>query len=810
MPMILPENPSSDKPSEAKDQVFARLFDGANVPRAEPATAKATAAKLLSAGFHPIAIHPGAKRPIGTGWGLDRPTVDELNATYTANRGAGVGVVLGPGKAPGGLWLIDLEGDGPEAEESLLRLMGGECVETRGWTSKRGSHRLFIAPPDFLDRIRDAGGTERKGAQAGAWHLDEFPDLEFRIGGYKLDGTIKQFQSVAPPTETDGVPRRWNPCRTLATIPSCALDLLLSIAVANAKPKPSPQPEPAPQSGRWTTTTGDGAASHANYVRTAVDLECKAVAGEPVNGGNRNNRLNDAAHALGTLVGARVLPRWEAEGRLMEAAAACSYVATDGEQAARDTIASGLNAGELKPRDMSSIGTRTNGNGQANGQAADAIRIDPADEAGDIENAEIIDRWPKLDPHALYGPIGEYVRRVDPETEADPVAVALQAMAGFGNLIGRGPHYVVGTTKHFTVLNVMVVGDTAVGRKGTSGDVAEHLLEKIDPSWAATRCRNGLVSGEGLIHQVRDPTHRKPTKEEIRRGAFPSDLILDDEGVQDKRLFVVETEFARALKAMGRDTNTLSEVIRQTFDGKTLSNMAKNSGNIATGAHVSIIGHITRADVRKFLSETDMLNGFGNRFLWIAARRSKLLPDGGEVHGLDLADVVADLARARKFAMGFGCARMTFDDDFRSIWRSMYPQLSSSDRHVMAARSEAYVKRLACIYALLDITSTVGERHLEAALALWEYVETSIGFVFGAASKDPNEIKLVKALAGSPGGLTRKEITCDVFQKHLRADALASLLSDLWTRRVIHRKSEASTGGRPAERWFLDGEGGAL
>ena len=69
--------------------------------------------------------------------------------------------------------------------------------------------------------------------------------------------------------------------------------------------------------------------------------------------------------------------------------------------------------------------------------------------------------------------------------------------------------------------------------------------------------------------------------------------------MRDKRLLVVETEMARTLKAMNRDGNTLSEVIRQVFDSGNLGNLAKNSSNRASDAHVSIIGHITAADVRK-------------------------------------------------------------------------------------------------------------------------------------------------------------------------------------------------------------------
>lgn len=42
-----------------------------------------------------------------------------------------------------------------------------------------------------------------------------------------------------------------------------------------------------------------------------------------------------------------------------------------------------------------------------------------------------------------------------------------------------------------------------------------------------------------------------------------------DPGAVDKRLLVIEEEYAGALKAAGRDGSTLTAVIRQAWDGTT-------------------------------------------------------------------------------------------------------------------------------------------------------------------------------------------------------------------------------------------------
>jgi len=145
-----------------------------------------TALKLLRLGMWPVAIQPGGKAPIGNSWGSTRPTEQSLCETFQRCPEAGVGLLLGPEAG-----IIDIECDGPEGEESLRRLLGGEIILTLGWSSARGPHRLFRYDP----RLARYGKSILK--------LPELPGLEIRIGG-----NGKQLQSNCPPTVgNDGKPR---------------------------------------------------------------------------------------------------------------------------------------------------------------------------------------------------------------------------------------------------------------------------------------------------------------------------------------------------------------------------------------------------------------------------------------------------------------------------------------------------------------------------------------------------------------------------------------------------------------------------
>jgi hypothetical protein len=277
----------------------------------------------------PVAIRPGEKAPIGESWGTTRPTERSIRETFKRFPKAGVGLLLGP-KAG----IIDIECDGPEGEDSLAKLMGGEIVMTLGWSSARGPHHVFR----YDDRLARYGKSVIK--------LPELPGLEIGIGG-----NGKQLQSNCPPSMgSDGRPREWNGTWIVADLPEVVL-AFLDAALAKPIEKPAPV---ARDPGTTTSSSRDA------YAIKALDDECQAVALAVE--GEQNKTLNTSAFDLGQLVGAGVLSRPEAERRLLEAAA--GYVRKDGEAQARATIRSGLDAGRIQPRDLSHLEANRNGSRQ--------------------------------------------------------------------------------------------------------------------------------------------------------------------------------------------------------------------------------------------------------------------------------------------------------------------------------------------------------------------------------------------------------------------------------------------------------------
>lgn len=401
--------------------------------------------------------------------------------------------------------------------------------------------------------------------------------------------------------------------------------------------------------------------------------------------------------------------------------------------------------------------------------------------------------WPTLSEEAYHGLTGDIVRTIEPHTEADPVAVLMNLICAFGNAIGRGAYFCVGADEHHLKLNAGLVGPTSKGRKGMSEGHVRLLMRTVDSAWEEQRVMSGLSSGEGLIHEVRDESWGVDSN---------GDSVLKDEGASDKRLLVSEPELARVLKVMTRDTNTLSPIVRQAWDGGRLRVMTRNNPLKATDAHISIVGHISREELLRYLTETEAAGGFANRFLWLLVRRSKELPFGGEWHTVDTAPLIERLSEALEFGKVAG--EIAWGESAKCTWCEIYGSLSEGKPGLFGAvvgRAEAQAVRLATLYAVMDESYSIEQEHLLAALAIWDYAEASARYIFGDATGDPVADQIAEALkAAGKEGMTRTEIS-HLFGRNQSAERINRALMVLLKAGRVRRERE-ETKGRAAERWY--------
>jgi hypothetical protein len=288
------------------------------------------------------------------------------------------------------------------------------------------------------------------------------------------------------------------------------------------------------------------------------------------------------------------------------------------------------------------------------------------------------------------------------------------------------------------------------------------------------------------------PFVRLPAVRSALRGA---DLMA----MRDRRLLVVEEEFARVLGVARREGNTLSAVVRDAWGSGKLATMTRREPLRATGAHISIIGHTTRDEMLQRTADLELANGFVNRFLIVAARRSQLLPGGGKLRPSELdalsTTIGATLSEVRRFG------RIDRTAEAEQEWDRIYRAMAEEDDGGMAAaataRGDAQTLRLSVAYALLDKSRHIGPEHLQAAYAVWCYCRDSARWLFGNSFGDPVADRVAQALAGSPTGLTRTDIS-NLFARHESSGRIEAAVELLEVRGFVKRVEEA-TGGRPRE-----------
>jgi hypothetical protein len=386
---------------------------------------------------------------------------------------------------------------------------------------------------------------------------------------------------------------------------------------------------------------------------------------------------------------------------------------------------------------------------------------------------------PQLGAAALHGLAGRVLRTIAPHTEAHPAAVLLQLLAGFGNLVGPGPHCMVDSTRHGLNLFVVLVGDSSKARKGTSWSPLARLFAEVDRPWLSNRVSTARLTAGGLVHTLRD--QQPPT---------------------DRRLLALSEEFATILQTLKRSNGHLSPLLRCAWDSGHLPTLDMQQNLQATGTHVSLIAHITQSELARGLQHTEAHNGFANRCLWTWVQRSNCLPEGGSVNPNELSALAGDLRKALDWATAIPGILFRRDAAARELWQNRYPALSQLRPGLHGAatsRAEAQVLRISAIYAALDGTSIIGLPHLQAALAVWEYCYASASLLFGLSTGDPVADRIRDAVESSDVGLSKNQIS-RLFHGHLDGSRIDAALEKLVDLGALTLRSQ-STGGRPSTLW---------
>ena len=396
----------------------------------------------------------------------------------------------------------------------------------------------------------------------------------------------------------------------------------------------------------------------------------------------------------------------------------------------------------------------------------------------------------------LHGPVGALVLALDAQTEAPMPFLWMDLLTTFGCAVGPSPHIYVGTRQPLKLFS-MLVGPTGAGRKGTTRSIVSDVFEEICPD---LKVMYGISSGEGLIEAVADPYPNK--KGELTGGTV------------DKRLLVVDEEFSRTHTVAHRSGSAVGPVLRQAWDWKNLEN-PKTEARRATKPHICSIVHCTGEELSHIASFVDVHSGFLNRYAMVWGERTKKLPHASRPTGRAIADEISALRRSlpecRKIP------QFEWSTSAGALWEEIYEKdvLQSGVVGALTQRKLPYIARIAAVLSGTVASRVISLEALKSAYLTWQYVAASTAHIVNTYNLGSSRAvekgiemaesrlvsqkveKLLQALASaSYNGLTRSQITVDVFRKNVSSSEIDALVAKLVSEGLVVREQTKGRGGR--------------
>lgn len=348
-----------------------------------------------------------------------------------------------------------------------------------------------------------------------------------------------------------------------------------------------------------------------------------------------------------------------------------------------------------------------------------------------LQHSEVLEEeikiLPSLGDEGLSGLLGDMSNSLADGTEASKELIAGYLLSVLSVSIPRG--YVsipFGALNTVPRINALFVLGTGSG-KGLSEKQANALLKRCKEliedaeEYSFSRCHTGgLSTGEGLINFIRD---------EYVDG---KGVVI--EGVTDKRLLVVESEFANLLVKANAKNSILSGVIRKLFDGDELEPLTKTDKTGCKEPHVAIVGHITSQELLEKLDSVSIANGFANRFPIFVGPKQVYQPIPKVIDSALLDQLatrlnsVLEWVNAKQRSMGMS-------ECYTELWCEEYPRLkqlgaSNSVEESLMTRAAHYASMYAMLFAVLDKSDSVTSLHLRSALAWVDYWHESVRYIF--------------------------------------------------------------------------------
>jgi energy-coupling factor transporter ATP-binding protein EcfA2 len=274
-------------------------------------------------------------------------------------------------------------------------------------------------------------------------------------------------------------------------------------------------------------------------------------------------------------------------------------------------------------------------------------------------------------------------------------------------------------------LMVCLVGTTGAG-KSMAMTMLDRLLRDALPYNRETSSGVRMIGSAGSGEALVDSFVNKVT--DTSTGAT---TVLPVNGL------VKESELAGLMKRLGRNGNTIREVLMDLYDRSTpVAVTSRMAGEVEARDHYMQLISSTQPDsIRKLLTDADAAAGFLNR--WVFAFGGGKERPARPTDLVDITPAVEPLRHIRSWGSG-GRVVEWKDEDAGLLWDEFYEKRVRplSGKTWVTSRLDLLAKKLVLLFAINDRSTTISKEHVISLSRLWPYLLESYGIIEDRVGKD--------------------------------------------------------------------------
>jgi hypothetical protein len=367
-----------------------------------------------------------------------------------------------------------------------------------------------------------------------------------------------------------------------------------------------------------------------------------------------------------------------------------------------------------------------------------------------------------------------YREAVSSSTEAADEFHYLALLTVLGAILGRTITIPCGRPLHPNVY-AMLVGPTG-DRKSTAAQLALDLLYLTAPELLVL---NGVGSQEGLMERMAEADNGNP--------------------LHSRTLLYVD-EMASFLKKGRRESSgSLLEFVTEIFQGPEFKTHATRTKAIhLKQPTLSILAASTPAWLEAALEEEDILGGFTNRFVYVAAPAKPdnplpALPDKPKLRSL--ASWIRKAAATPARTLGWATGVEQQWTEFYLAWRRA---TAGQDERVRALlrRIDLYILKFASISAAMDDCGEVQSSHLSTAIDLGRFLAGCSLSILGdlGEHKDCRLERLIEQKLKAANGTMRRKQLRQILGGRVTGEKLDRMLRAMERNGLISQTDRQTTG----------------